>query len=146
MATTTFTPAQSWYSSKVNATGPTVEYFSKTVTASAVWGKILFAKIPHGACILDGVINSSTAWVDFRAGIGTTSASNDVMFIGTTSAVTVARFYTGSTVPALVGYEVSVSDDNLQRWVYLTGAASASLSGVISGWIMYDMSGGQQTG
>jgi hypothetical protein len=139
MATTTFTPAAASYIPKADHRGVTVVTFFKTATASAVWGKVLIAKIPHGATVLDGILYNSQSLLDLRVGIGTTSASNKAMFIGTSSALTVTRFYVGSTVPAIGPYKVSVSDAAANRWQMVTMAASASLSGIFSGWISYTM-------
>ena len=123
--TLTMTPYARTFDQKTVHTGLNVVYAEKTATI-CVSGKILAAKLPHGARVIDGWIAFDTAG---EIGCGT-SASLDA-FISTASVSGVNRFF--SNVAATrdgAGYKVSVSDDAVQRWTAVKiSAYSASIGG-----------------
>lgn len=128
-------------------------YTSGTSVFSATQGVVLLCKIPHGATVLEIKEYHSTGAASCPAAFGYALPAGAS---ATLSVFATAFSQAGvdganpknkaSTTKYGVGlpYKISLSDDVMPRFVYLTGAyapASATASLVVQGYVAYTMDG-----
>lgn len=139
MATTTMTPAQSWFQPNTNP-GVQVVTGEMLITATGtVFGSLWLAKIPHGATILDGRFYvGAAASGDIEIGV---SATHSVFLSTATLAGAAWHEFDVS-----FNYLVSVSDDATQRYDIIKASQSLSWSGTYKFQIFYSMDTKDQHG
>lgn len=140
MATVTFTPAQSWFQPSTSHEGVNVVVGELTVTTSSTtWGKVLLAKVPHGATIISlEYLPGAAASGNYEVGF---SATHSVLVsTATMAAASVQRLNVS------LGYRVSVSDNAPNRWDYMVASQSLSFSGVYRFVLTYSMAASDQQG